>query len=248
MYKDAKGGNLRIARNFAYLACGLTWAFAGLDGALSKELNEFVFAWAAKIGAIFLLLALCLDLARRFHERETLEKMFEAKKVTRGEVAEAREFSKKFLPDVPPIEQLQEMFEASRGCVWFVNKCNFGFGLKKTERVGFFSLLRLTAAALPLCEANNLNSFQMNRTHIAGPRKSAPGLYVGGLGADGFRARGWLVQYLRSRIDQFFEQGGRVVYTRPVTDEGLRLANSLGFVPAVSAQQGLKNIYKLNRP
>lgn len=243
--KELKGSGIAKARNFLYLAACLLWAFAGLDGALSQDLGTQVFAWVARAGALSLVAALLLELAKRFFERDTLERMYEARKVTRGELVDAREFSMRFLPEVPPLEQLERIFEASRGCVWFVNESRHGFGLKRIERVGFFSLIRLTQAAVQLYEHNNLNSFQLDRTHIAGPRNAAPALYVGGLGARGFRARGWIVQYLRSRIDSFFEQGGKVVFTRPVTDDGLRLAEKLGFRPVDPARRSLGSIYKL---
>lgn len=238
--------NLGPLRNFLFAAAGLVWAFAGLDGALSKDFSGEVFFWAARVGGLLLTVALAFDLVRRFSERGSLEKMFEAKKVTRGELKEAREFSEIFLPEVPSEQQLAAIYEASRGCVWFVNSCKIGMGLKKSERVGFFSIIRLTADAVGLYEANNLSSFRMNRTHIAGPKARAHGLYIGGLGAKGIRAKGWIVQHLRSRIDVFFEGGGNVVFTRPVTEDGLRLAKKLGFEPVMVDRQGLGNIYKLN--
>lgn len=112
-------------------------------------------------------------------------------------------------------------------------------------RVGFFSIIRLTEAAVGLFNRNNLDGFRMDRTHIAGPRKKAAALYIGGLGASGFRARGWLVQHVRARIDEFFEDGGSVVFTRPVTEDGMRTAKGLGFVPVVAGRDQLGNIYKL---
>lgn len=238
--------NLSKARNFFFAAGTLAWAFAGLDGALAKDLGVLAFSYAARVGGGLLAVSLALELARRFFERESLTNMFEAKKVTRGEISDARDFSARFLPEVPVLSQLQDIYEASRGCVWFVNRCALGFGKKKTNRVGFFSLIRLTPAAIQLFSKNNLNSFQMDRTHIAGPRNVAPGLYIGGVGAIGFRAKGWVVQYLRARIDQFFESGGAVVFTRPVTEDGLRLAKNLGFIPTISEQVGIGNIYRLD--
>lgn len=245
---DAKASALTTLRNSAFTTGMAIWAFAGLDGALKEQIGGVAFSMAARVGGLFIIAALVLDLVRRFFEREALEKQFEAVKVRRGELEDAREFSLRFVPEVPDAHQLERIFEASRGCVWFVNRCSLGFGLKRTERVGFFSLIRLTAAAIPLYEGNNLSSFQMDRTHIAGPKLKAKGLYVGGVGALGFRAKGWVVQYLRSRIDQFFEDGGEVVFTRPVTEDGKRLAVSLGFQPVDRNRHSLGNIYKLGSP
>lgn len=242
--KNIVTSNLGPVRNFLFVGAGLVWAFAGLDGALSKDLDSSVFAWFARIGGLMLAIALIIELIRRFSERGSLERMFEAKKVTRGEIRDAIAFSQRFLPEVPSEAQLRDIHEASRGCVWFVNSCKFGLGTKKSERVGFFSIIRLTDDAIRLYETNNLSGFQLSRTHIAGPRARARALYIGGLGAKGVRAKGWIIQHLRSRIDVFFEDNGEVVYTRPVTEDGLRLATKLGFAP-VSDRSGLGNIYKL---
>src|SRR5690606_18265026 len=153
-----------------YLGACLIWGFAGLDGAWSKDFGGEVFLWCARAGGVLLALALLVELARKFTERASLEKMFEARKVTRGELREARDFSALFLPAVPSEQQLRDIYKASRGCVWFVDSCRVGAGLRRSERVGFFSIINLTQEAVRLYEVNNLGSFQLNRTHISGPK------------------------------------------------------------------------------
>ena len=114
--------------------------------------------------------------------------------------------------------------------------------------LAFFSAIRLTASAAELFSRNALDGFRLDRTHIAGPKRKAEALYIGGLGAKGTRAKGWLVQHLRARIAQFFEEGGVVVFARPVTEDGLRIAKGMGFVPAVSGSETLGNVYRLDSP
>lgn len=231
-------------RNFFFAATPLLWGFAGLKSILNSIVPE-AFTYAGYGGAVTLLLALVVDLCRRFFERASITRMFEARHAKRGDLAEARELSSQFLPEVPDLEQLQKIFEASRKCVWFVESTARSKGGKKSSRLGFFSIIRLTEEAVELLLKNRLDGFRMDRTHIAGPRRRAPAIYVGGMGAKTFRARGWLVQHIRARIDEFFEDGGKVVFSRPVTNDGLRIATQLGFVPVMSNQSGLGNVYKL---
>lgn len=239
---------LRDLRNVCYGGALLTWAFAGLASVLQRDLPQDVFLYAAKAGGVFLVIALCIELMRRWVERDEISKLFEAIPVKRGELAEARTLSAKFVPQVPALEQLQAIFEASRRCVWFVDATARSAGGKKSRRVGFFSLIKLTEPAVNLFSRNGLDGFRLDRTHIAGPRGKAIGLYIGGLGARGVRAKGWLVQHVRARIDQFFESGGRVVFARPVTEDGLRIAIGMGFGPAVAGQDTIGNIFKLDSP
>jgi hypothetical protein len=245
-----KGNGVSLAdlRNIFYGATLLTWAFAGLNSALGDSVPTGSFTAAAQLGAGFLVLALILELARRFLERDVWTRLFDAKPVKRGELAEIRELSLRFVPQVPSLAQVQSVFEAGRRCFWFVELTEKSRGSKKSRRVGFFSLLPLTAQAVALFERNSLDGLRLDRTHICGPRAKPAGLYIGGMGAAGFRARGWLVQHLRARIDHFFEDGGTVVFARPVTDDGLRIAQGIGFFPVVQDQQGLGNVYKLLTP
>lgn len=239
---------LKLVRNFCYGAAVLTWTVAGLDGALKEDLLPAFFSYAGKTGFLFLALALIVELVRRFVERDAVTKLYEPNRVKRGELSEVRELSRKFIPDVPDLEQLQLIFEASRKCIWFVESTRRSAGGKKIERVGFFSIIRLTEEAVRLFSKNALDGFRLNRTHIAGPRSKAPALYIGGLGAKGFRAKGWLVQHVRTRLDEFFEDGGKIVFTRPVTDDGMKAAIRLGFVPVISNRSALGDIYKLESP
>lgn len=122
---------LKVLRNISYGAMGLSWAVAGLDGAMKDDFSPRFFAHAGRVGFLFLVLALAFELFRRLLERESITRLFEARHVKRGELAEVRLLSEKYLPNVPDLEQLQMIFEASRKCVWFVESTRRNAGGKK---------------------------------------------------------------------------------------------------------------------
>ncbi|WP_148649616.1 hypothetical protein [Lysobacter antibioticus] len=232
--------------NYFYAGGGLAWAAAGLDGALKEDLGgPFVFRAFAAAGGVFLFVALFLTVVAHVANKVSFEKAFDVRHVKRKELQEMRDFSQNFVSQVPSIERLQAIFDASRCCVWWVERSSSLLGERSSKRIGFFSIIKLNDDAVRLLSSNSIDGLRFDRSHICGPRKKAKGLYVGGMGARGVRAKGWLVQHVRARISQFFDDGGSVVFTRPVTDDGLRLAKKLGFLPVVPSQDGMGNIYRL---
>lgn len=238
---------MRMGRGIDYLYGGalLFWTFAGLDGALSGYVDLGVMRAFAVAGAALLILAFIAKLVGPMLEDGALETSFEASHVKRKELEDVRSLSADFITQVPSLAHLQAIYDAGRCCVWFVEKKSGRWG-ERSKKIGFFSLIRLTDQAIGLLSTNSIDAFRFDRSHIAGPKKKSKALYVGGLGAHGLRGKGWLVQHMRGRISQFFSEGGEVVFTRPVTEDGLRIAKKLKFVPAVSGQDGLGNIYRLD--
>ncbi|WP_157476013.1 hypothetical protein [Lysobacter sp. Root690] len=229
-----------------YAGGGLAWAFAGLDGVLKGYVNSDVMRGLVVAGIFFMLIALSLSVVNFVMKRGTFEGSFRARHVKRRELSEVLDFSASFVPQVPPLDRLLAIHDASRCCIWFVERVSGLRGENTSRRVGFFSIISLTEGAVSLLVGNNINGLRLDRSHIAGPRRKVAGLYIGGMGARGFRARGWLVQHIQARISQFFDEGGPVVFTRPVTQDGLRLAEKLGFVPVVQSEPGVGAVYRLD--
>jgi len=114
------------------------------------------------------------------------------------------------------------------------------FMLKETRKkrfktivrlVGAFTIIPVNESARQLLEGDELSAVTFSPTHIAEPSEKAAALYISGVVGSSFRSKGFVLSFLRDRLKTEQERGNSLVYTRPMTDDGLRLAKAHGFSP-----------------
>lgn len=88
-----------------------------------------------------------------------------------------------------------------------------------------------------ICEGR-IRGADLSTDHVPTTRPETFAIYIGGVAASDFYSRAVVLEALRLRINYERELGVRHFLTRPVTNDGLRLARRNHFKPVNSKGQG----------
>ncbi|HEY0022343.1 MAG TPA: hypothetical protein VGB24_05515 [Longimicrobium sp.] len=127
-------------------------------------------------------------------------------------------------------------------CHQLVFKVTAGMFRTTRELVGFFTVVPVTMKAKQELEKNELRGFRIEPKHIVGPREAPAALYVSAIGAKGWRARENTLMALKGFLAALASHV-ECIYTRPVTEEGLRLARQHGFKPVTRDQKPHETVF-----
>lgn len=150
------------------------------------------------------------------------------------------------------------MSDHQRALRWFdINRQIFwkiidGTRQRREERViGYYAVIPLNKEATDLLEAERIDGTAFEPGHII-PfrpkriRKTPASIYIGGVAANNRkRIRSFVLGSLISHLEHEKEAGVKVVFTRPVTADGLRLVKKYKF-QAVNRYLREKNQYKMD--
>jgi hypothetical protein len=101
--------------------------------------------------------------------------------------------------------------------------------LRKRRVVGFYSLFPVSREARDLLSRNILKGTALEPAHILPKGRKPAALYIGAIGAKGRRGREATLQFLMGQLASEVERRCSLVFTRPMTPDGLRLARKYGF-------------------
>lgn len=110
---------------------------------------------------------------------------------------------------------------------------HLGF-VTKSKMVGFFSVFPVTKEAKELLQRNRLKGTELSASQIT-KLENAAAFYVGAIGASGFRAKQQTLAALLGYLLPLVSKKANVVFTHPVTKDGLRLARQRGFEPVLKS-------------
>ena len=147
----------------------------------------------------------------------------------------------------PSLNDLKEVFNANNQVFRFLEKKTKRDRHTKVEIEGFCTIVPMTREAETLLANEQLNGLKMNRTHVAGPGRAHKVVYIGSVGGDCAKAKAAVLNYVLGLIDDCAARGVTHVYTRPVTQDGLRIAKKYGFHPVKgdAAPDELRRLYVL---
>lgn len=187
------------------------------------------FLWSAL--AIFLLIAIAwgLCILGSYLERDVVEK-FEC--ASRGEIQEVVPFYDRVIGtgQRPSVNQLKSMFSANKSIFRFYKRKSVRGSRKIVEIRGFCTVIPMKRDAGVLLEKGELNGLKMDSTHIAGAKERCEVCYIGSIGAERNSAKAAVLTYVLGVIDEYEQRGCGRVYTRPTTEDGLRIVRKYGFV------------------
>jgi len=202
---------------------------------------------------LLLLLALPVETAHEVWRWVFGEKKHDPRRAQRDDLEDIHAFGCIEFGEVSPLDKMKDWYKINKDIfhvVYSVRKGRFG---KYEKMVGYYSVLPLKAAAVPLLEADNFDGTKITDDLIVrekrGVRQEQPAcVYVGSVAARGSSyAKGWVMSGLYNRLILERERGVRRVYSRPVTQKGLELLLRYNFEPVNPSHRGqLKHIYKLS--
>ena len=135
--------NSRLRRITIWLTTvGLgAWGFVGTRDAFDGVLPLYAFRVAAYLGTAAVVAAIGVDVFRRFSERDHFRRLFRAVRVKRPDLEVVRSLSAKFVPDVPSMDLLAQIYNSNNSCIWFVEKSKESSFSRSAQRIGFFSVV-----------------------------------------------------------------------------------------------------------
>ena len=201
--------------------------------------------WASL--CIFLFVGVCwaLQILGNWLERDVTEQFRAAK---RDELQELVPFYDRVVGgDRPSINELKEIFNANNQVFRFLEKVVKQGHKKKTNILGFCTVVPMNRDSEALLEQEELNGLRMNKTHIVPPGRPSRTIYIGSIGGEGSKAKAAVLNYVLGLIDDCAARGVQTIYPRPVTTDGLRVAKKHGFKPVNDncGPDELRRLYRL---
>ncbi len=109
--------------------------------------------------------------------------------------------------------------------------------------VGYYCVLPVRKTAYDRLISGKMTGSATAAEDIVLPRYAPYAVYLGGMAATGFRARGGLLMAIRMDIDAAWSGRVKRFLTRPVTAQGLRLVSHHGFTPVDASAPGVGALY-----
>ena len=135
------------------------------------------------------------------------------------------------LDDVASFEVFRSWYEKNPDIIQAVIKISSsGFGTRQ-ELAGFFSVFPMTDEARALLESNELLGAAFTAAHICEPSQIPAAYYIGAVGGVGRRGRHATLLQLMGYVTALQRRHTKLVFTRPMTEDGLRLARDYRFSP-----------------
>lgn len=202
--------------------------------------------WAAIIAFLLLFAAWLLALFGDWLYRGVIESF---RSLKRSELQDLVPFFDRVVGgERPSLNELKKIFNANSDVFKVLEKVVQYNQKKRSELVGFCTIVPMKRDAEQLLATEQLNGLRMNAEHIASSMKQARVLYIGSIGAQGSKPRAAVLNYVLGVMDDAAGHGVRKVYTRPVTKDGLRVALRYGFEPVMADAKPdeLKRLYALD--
>jgi len=175
---------------------------------------------------------------------------FEPVMAERGDLETLHEFCEKYMGShFATLESWRKRHEKNPGTFFMVKEFRKGRFKSQEKLVGAFTIIPVTELARELLERGDLSAVTFSPQHVASPLEPAAALYISGLVGSNFKSRGFVLSYLVSRLRTEQGLGNHLLYTRPMTTDGLRLAKRYGFYPVNPTVTDQANrIYKKDSP
>lgn len=154
--------------------------------------------------------------------------------------------------DVSPLEKMREWHRLNKRLFYLVTSVRRGRFVRQERMIGYYTLIPLKAAAVPLLEDDNFDGRHITADFIVREKKGVllerPAcIYIGSVAARGSKfAQGRVMGELLSRIQHELNKGVGRIYSRPVTRRGLELLLDNNFEPVKPHDSDpLNHIYRL---
>lgn len=145
------------------------------------------------------------------------------------------------LDDVASFEVFRSWYEKNPEIIQAVVKIKANRLGTHQEIAGFFSIFPVTEEAKKLLERNELLGAAFAARHICDPREVPAAYYIGAIGGVGLRGRRATLFHLIGYMAALLKRHSKLVFTRPMTDDGLRVARDYRFRPVRSDAVDPKN-------
>jgi hypothetical protein len=159
---------------------------------------------------------------------------YEVTRVRAEEIDDFHSFCESILgPGVASKERMRQWQKKNPNILYLVFSEDRKHLRRKRKPVGFFSVFPVTKEASEQLWCNQLKGTEIGPQHIVSAGRKASAIYMGGVGADGLRAKQQTFGALVGQV-AVLEQNTPLIFTRPINEVGRARARGYGFRPVLS--------------
>ena len=232
---------------------GLVTRWKDIQTHLVASLPDWPAPWLLGGGVVLVVIGLVgqvtpIDATQKRIRRIFRDRPLRSRPARSKELMWVREFASSYFgTGVTPLESMRRWHEKYKSVFILLEEVDRAQGRTQSTIHGYHCMIPLTSAAARLVADEQVDGTTILADHVSSTLRDAAAVYIGGVAGKGRRARAAILADLYARIDDLQER--RIpIYTRPITDDGLRLVNDYPFVPVdpkVPAET-LKRIYRLD--
>ena len=222
------------------LAFTIGGAFLGIYSIPQSELSEFpswlvvlfTLSWIPGIILLISGFALLITASLGFSFVHFLKnsKYYDCRKANKSDLHNIHEMADGLFDwDISPLETMKLWHSHNNSLFWVLERYEINKKSKKKSFEGYFCVIPITEPATQSLLSGKLSGASFERCHIVPERKKVKAVYIGGIAAKTNTAKGFVMMGLKQYINHLFEHGLKQVITRPVSDDGLRVALHHGF-------------------
>ncbi len=134
---------------------------------------------------------------------------------------------------VSPLSLLETWFNKNPKIFYTIKKetANPQSGKTASQLVGYFLIIPISPALIEDLSKKEFRIGEITEEMIVEDNKNQKHIYIAGIVANGNYTRGWCVSHLISTLTEIIERKKvKIVYARPVTEDGKRLCQKFEFV------------------
>jgi hypothetical protein len=94
---------------------------------------------------------------------------------------------------------------------------------------GYFGIIPINQSACAALDQEQLDGVSFTTDHICRVGESASGYYIAGVAAENSIAQRKILRELKKRLEMLVSHQSQVFYTRPISEDGLKLVKAFGF-------------------
>ncbi|MGA9996866.1 MAG: SIR2 family protein [Pyrinomonadaceae bacterium] len=153
--------------------------------------------------------------------------------------------------EISPLRQMCEWYDKNPEIFWILLENRAAGNSSTKEIVGYYSVIPLTKEAAELISQEQITGAQFKAEHIVRKDGKPAAIYLGGIAAEGHdiakglggKAGSLVVASIVQRLSEV-RRNRLPIYSRPITDIGLKYLNDFGFVPVNYASGALNRVHR----
>jgi hypothetical protein len=202
------------------------------------------YRWAAIAGIVMVGLALVLMVFGWFERARDLTTdlglaPYYVARVEESEIDDFHSFCESILGDGVANKERMHQWQQKNPSVLYVVLSEDRKRLKRPRKiVGFFSIFPVTREACEALARNQLKGTELGPQYIVSEGRKPSAIYIGGIGAKGFRAKQQTFGALVGQV-AILERKTPLIFTRPTTETGRTRALEYGFHPVFAGNESL---------
>lgn len=166
--------------------------------------------------------------------------------VSEAELPNIHEFIMHQLKNIASLERWIDRYKVNTEIVFKVLEIKkFRFKVTKSL-IGGFSIFPLNKACQNKIERNNLYGNEILSADLVRNGRNPSAIYIAWVVGLGYKGKAMTLSYLKDKISDYLKSSDLLVYTRPSSEDGMRLVKLNNFVPIDKKDYVLNKIYKIN--